>query len=61
MLAICAYYAGITLNAFATYFAHNYAGIIGSSLSCSWLSDYHLVATIIIITLDLICELYAGT
>ena len=32
MLAICAYYAGIKLNAFATYNAHNYAGIIGSSL-----------------------------
>ena len=32
MLAICAYYAGIMLNAFATYYAHNYAGIIGSSL-----------------------------
>ena len=28
MLAICAYYAGIMLNAFDTY----YAGIIGSSL-----------------------------
>ena len=32
MLAICAYYAGIMLNAFGTYYAHNYAGIIGSSL-----------------------------
>ena len=32
MLAIGAYYAGIKLNAFATYYAHNYAGIIGSSL-----------------------------
>ena len=32
MLAICAYYAGIMSNAFATYYAHNYAGIIGSSL-----------------------------
>ena len=32
MLAICAYYAGIMLNAFAAYYAHNYAGIIGSSL-----------------------------
>ena len=30
--AICAYYAGIMLNGFATYYAHNYAGIIGSSL-----------------------------
>ena len=28
----CAYYAGIVLNAFATCYAHNYAGIIGSSL-----------------------------
>ena len=28
MLAICAYCAGITLNAFTTYSAHNYAGII---------------------------------
>ena len=34
MLAICAYYAGIMLNSFATYYAHNYAGIIGSSLVC---------------------------
>ena len=32
MLAICAYYDGIMLNAFAIYYAHNYAGIIGSSL-----------------------------
>ena len=32
MLAICAHYAGIMLNAFATYYAPNYAGIIGSSL-----------------------------
>ena len=24
MLAICTYYAGIMLNAFATYYAHNY-------------------------------------
>ena len=24
MLAVCAYYAGIMLNAFATYHAHNY-------------------------------------
>ena len=32
MLAIRAYYAGIMLNAFATYYAHNYAGIINSSL-----------------------------
>ena len=32
MLAICAYYAGIMLNAFATYYAHYYAGIVGSSL-----------------------------
>ena len=32
MLAICAYYAGIMLNVFATYYAHNCAGIIGSSL-----------------------------
>ena len=32
MLAICAYYAGIMLNVFATYYAHNYAGIIASSL-----------------------------
>ena len=32
MLAICAYYTGIMLNAFATYYAHNYAGIISSSL-----------------------------
>ena len=29
---LCLYYAGIMLNAFATYYAHNYAGIIGSSL-----------------------------
>ena len=29
MLAICAYCAHIMLNAFATYYAHNYAGIIG--------------------------------
>ena len=28
MLEICAYYAGIMLNAFASYYAHNYAGII---------------------------------
>ena len=28
MLAICAYCAGIMLNAFTTYSAHNYAGII---------------------------------
>ena len=27
MLSICAYYAGIMLNAFATYYAHNYAGM----------------------------------
>ena len=33
MLAICAYYASIMLNVIATYNAHNYAGIIGSSLS----------------------------
>ena len=32
MLAICAYYAGIMLNAFATYYALHYAGKIGSSL-----------------------------
>ena len=32
MLSICAYYAGIMLNAFGNYYAHNYAGIIGSSL-----------------------------
>ena len=32
MLVICAYYAGIMLNVFATYYGHNYAGIIGSSL-----------------------------
>ena len=33
MPAICAYYAGIMLNAFATYYAHNnYAGILGLSL-----------------------------
>ena len=32
MLAICAYYAGIVLNTFTTYYAHNHAGIIGSSL-----------------------------
>ena len=32
MLAIRAYYAGIMLNAFATYYAHNYAGTIGPSL-----------------------------
>ena len=31
MLAICACYAGIMLNAFATYYAYNYAGIIGTS------------------------------
>ena len=33
MLAVCAYYAGIMLHAFAAYYAHNYAGIIGSSLA----------------------------
>ena len=32
MLAICTYYAGIMLNAFATYYAHYYSGIIGSGL-----------------------------
>ena len=32
MLAIRAYCDRIMLNAFATYYAHNYAGIIGSSL-----------------------------
>ena len=32
MLKICVYYAGIMLNVFATYYAHNYAGIVGSSL-----------------------------
>ena len=32
MLAICAYYGDIRLNAFATYYAHDYASIIGSSL-----------------------------
>ena len=32
MMAICAYYAGIMLNALATYCAHNYASIICSSL-----------------------------
>ena len=32
MLASCAYYAGIILNAFATYYAHNDAGTVGSSL-----------------------------
>ena len=32
MLAILACYAGIMLNAFATYYAPNYDGIIGSSL-----------------------------
>ena len=31
---ICACYTGIMLNAFATYYAHNYAGIIGSGLLC---------------------------
>ena len=30
MLEICGYYADIMLNAFVTYYAHNYAGIIGS-------------------------------
>ena len=34
MLENCAYYASIMLNAFATYYANNYAGIIGSSLVC---------------------------
>ena len=29
---ICTYYAGTILSAFATYHAHNYTGIIGSSL-----------------------------
>ena len=35
ILAICAhiYYAGIMLNVLATYYAHNHAGIIGSSLA----------------------------
>ena len=33
MLAIYAYYAGITLNAFATYYAYYYASIVGSSLT----------------------------
>ena len=33
MLAICAYYTGIMLNTFAAYYANNYAGIIGSSLT----------------------------
>jgi len=28
----CAYYAGIMLNAFAYYYALNYAGIIGAGL-----------------------------
>ena len=32
MLTFFAYYAGIMLNAFATYYAQNYTGIIGSSL-----------------------------
>ena len=32
MVKIYAYYAGNMLNAFTTYYAHNYAGIIGSSL-----------------------------
>ena len=33
MLVICAYYASIImLNALATCYAHNYAGLIGSSL-----------------------------
>ena len=32
VLAICAYYAGIMPNAFATYYADNYPGIIGSSI-----------------------------
>ena len=31
VLAIFAYYAGIMLNAFFSYYAQNYAGIIGSS------------------------------
>ena len=41
MRAFCAYYAGIMLNAFATCYTHNYAGIIGSSLAVrqwSWLN-----------------------
>ena len=33
MLTIHAYYAGIMFNAFPTYYAHNYAGIIGLSLA----------------------------
>ena len=32
MLAIFAYYAGIMLITFATYYAQNYTGIMGSSL-----------------------------
>ena len=32
------YYAGIMLNAFATYYAHNYASIIGSSLLANYAS-----------------------
>ena len=33
MLAICAYSAVIMLDCFPTYYAHNYAGIIGSNLA----------------------------
>ena len=33
MLVIYAYYASIMLNVFVTYYAQNYAGIIGSSLT----------------------------
>ena len=35
MLAVSAYYVGIVLSAFATYYAHNYPGIIGSTYSQS--------------------------
>ena len=36
MMAICAYYAGTNtvLNAFAMYYAHNYAGILISIQAC---------------------------
>ena len=46
MLAICAYYAGIMLNAFATYYAHNYASIIGSSLvGTGWAKQLEITTT----------------
>ena len=49
MLESCGYYTGITLNAFATYYAHNYAGIIGSSLAYAMHMLY--------ITLGKVCSL----